>query len=73
MTELQSVERQGSVLSAQTTEGRVLAAQSDEPTSFRLAERMRELEAENSRLKSLVGELLMANQLLRERREAGHL
>ena len=30
--------------------------------------RVRELEAENARLKSLVGELLVANQLLREGR-----
>jgi hypothetical protein len=30
-------------------------------------ERVRELETENARLKSLVGELLVANQLLREK------
>jgi len=32
----------------------------------RLEDRMRELEAENARLKALVGELLVANQVLRE-------
>jgi len=32
-------------------------------------ERVRELEAENARLKSLVGELLVTNQLLRECRD----
>jgi hypothetical protein len=32
-------------------------------------ERVRELEAENARLKSLVGELLVTNQLLREYRD----
>jgi len=31
--------------------------------------RLQELEAENARLRSLVGELLVANQLLREHRE----
>lgn len=46
--------------------------QSDEPTSFRLAERVGELEAENARLKSLIGELLVANQLLREGRQHGN-
>lgn len=64
--ERQRVGRQSSGLSAQGTEGRALAAQSDEPTSFHPAERVRELEAENARLKSLIGELLVANQLLRE-------
>jgi len=35
-------------------------------------ERVEELETENARLKSLVGELLVANQLLREKsREQG--
>ena len=34
-----------------------------------VSERVRELEAENTRLKSLVGELLVANQLLRECRD----
>ena len=34
-------------------------------------ERVLELEAENARLKSLIGELLVANQLLREDRSQG--
>jgi hypothetical protein len=33
-------------------------------------DRLRELEAENARLKSLVGELLVTNQLLREDRKS---
>ena len=37
--------------------------------SFWIDEQMRELEAENARLKSLVGELLVTNQLLRECKE----
>lgn len=41
-----------------------------DPVSFaQLRDRVRELEAENARLKSLVGELLVTNQLLRECRE----
>jgi hypothetical protein len=39
------------------------------PGAPRIEDRMRELEAENSRLKSLVGELLIVNQLLREDRD----
>ena len=65
------MERQGTGLREQGSEGRAVAVQSDEPTSFRLAERVRELEAENARLKSLIGELLVANQLLREGRQHG--
>jgi hypothetical protein len=65
------MERQGTGIREQGTEGGALAVQSDEPTSFRLAERVRELEAENARLKSLIGELLVANQLLREGRQHG--
>ncbi len=62
---------QGTGIREQGTEDRALAAQSDEATtSFRLAERVRELEAENARLKSLIGELLVANQLLREGKTA---
>ena len=34
--------------------------------SHLMSDRVRELEAENARLKSLVGELLVANQRLRE-------
>jgi len=43
-----------------------VAVHGDEPMSYRLAERVLELEAENAQLKSLIGELLVANQLLRE-------
>jgi hypothetical protein len=64
------MERQGTEIREQGSGG-ALAVQSDEPTSFRLAERVRELEAENARLKSLIGELLVANQLLREGRQHG--
>ena len=60
------MERQGVVIREQGSEGGTLAVQTDEPTSFHLAERVLELEAENARLKSLIGELLVANQLLRE-------
>jgi hypothetical protein len=60
------MERQGAGLRNQGSEGGALAVQSDEPASFRLAERVRELEAENARLRCLIGELLVANQLLRE-------
>ncbi len=60
------MEPQRTGLRDQGSEGGAVAVQSDEPTSFRLAERVRELEAENARLKSLIGELLVANQLLRE-------
>lgn len=38
-----------------------------EPAHLRVPERVQELEMENARLKSLVGELLVANQLLREK------
>ena len=65
------MERQRTGLRAQGSEGGAVALQSDEPTSFRLAERVVELEAENARLKSLIGELLVANQLLREGRQHG--
>ncbi len=65
------MEGQGSGIREQGTEDMALAVQSDEPTSFRLSERVRELEAENARLKSLIGELLVANQLLREGRQHG--
>ena len=37
-----------------------------EAAYFTLSERLRELEAENARLKSLVGELLVSNQMLRD-------
>jgi hypothetical protein len=43
-------------------------ADAHESTLFAAESRVRELEAENARLKSLVGELLVANQLLREQR-----
>jgi hypothetical protein len=58
------MERQGVVDVAQGVEmpGSALRTQS-------AAERMQELEAENARLKSLVGELLVANQVLREVRD----
>jgi hypothetical protein len=65
------MEGQGTGFREQGTEDRALAVQSDEPTSFRLAERVVELETENARLKSLIGELLVANQLLREGRQHG--
>jgi hypothetical protein len=65
------MERQGVVIREQGSEGGALAVQSDESASFRLAERVRELEAENARLKSLIGELLVANQLLREASQHG--
>jgi len=58
--------RQSTEIREQGSEGGALAVQTDEPTSFRLADRVRELEADNARLKSLIGELLVANQLLRE-------
>jgi hypothetical protein len=60
----QGVEMPGSGLNAQGAErqGAALRAQS-------AAERMRELETENARLKHLVGELLVANQVLREVRD----
>jgi hypothetical protein len=48
----------------QRVEDRAPAAQADLPEPVRL--RVHELETENARLKSLVGELLVANQLLRE-------
>jgi len=62
------MELQGAVLSDQGSKGRALATETEAPEP---AVRLRELEAENARLKSLVGELLVANQLLRERRELG--
>jgi len=47
-------------------------AEISEPSHLPLSARMGELETENARLKSLVGELLVANQLLREKcREQG--
>lgn len=55
----------------ESVEGRPLAAQGDEPASFQLSERLRELEAENVRLKSLIGELLVTNQVLREAKSQG--
>lgn len=61
------MEGQGTRLRVQSVErpGAVFSIQGTE-------ERVRELETENARLKSLVGELLVANQLLREkRREQG--
>jgi hypothetical protein len=60
------MEPQRTGLRNQGSEGGALVVQSDEPTSYRPAERVLELEAENARLKSLIGELLVANQLLRE-------
>lgn len=57
------MERQSTELRARSSEGRPLTAAS-EP-----AARLLELEAENARLKSLVGELLVTNQLLREKTE----
>lgn len=62
---------QGRGNSEQGSEGGARAVHSDEPASFRLAEHVRELEAENARLKSLIGELLVTNQLLREARNPG--
>jgi hypothetical protein len=41
-----------------------------EPLVPTASDRMRELEAENARLKSLIGELLVTNQLLREDRKS---
>jgi len=41
-------------------------AEPPEASHFPLKARVQELENENARLKSLVGELLVANQLLRE-------
>lgn len=57
------MEGQSTELRARSAEGKQLAA------VFEPAARLLELEAENARLKSLVGELLVANQLLRECRE----
>lgn len=46
------------------------ALRSDHESSYSLLnDRVRELEAENARLKRLVGELLVTNQLLRECQE----
>jgi len=66
------MEPQRTGLRDRTSEGGAVAVQSDDPTSFRPAERVLELEAENARLKSLIGELLVANQLLREGRQHGN-
>ena len=59
MTELQSVRSRVQVVERR---GAAIGIQVAE-------ERVRELEAENARLKSLVGELLVTNQLLRECRD----
>jgi len=53
---------QGTAFSVQGAERREVGSR-----SHGAEERVLELEAENARLKSLVGELLVANQLLRER------
>ncbi len=42
-------------------------AEPPEPSHLPLKARVQELETENARLKSLVGELLVANQVLREK------
>jgi hypothetical protein len=65
------MQKQGTGLSAQGSESRVRATPSNrpEPTHLFSSERVLELEAENARLKSLIGELLVTNQLLRECRE----
>jgi hypothetical protein len=39
----------------------------------RSEDKLRELEAENARLKSLIGELLVTNQLLRESKDRSAL
>jgi hypothetical protein len=63
------MEGQGMELMAHGAEDRVPAPEVEvpEPVLFRLGARLEELEMENARLKRLVGELLVANQLLREK------
>jgi hypothetical protein len=65
----QSVERQGTAFSIQGAENGASTNHAPAPADLGLGARMRELEIENARLKSLVGELLVANQMLRERRD----
>jgi hypothetical protein len=48
-------------------QNKLSAPDAQEPTLLRQSARMEELETENARLKSLVGELLVANQRLREK------
>lgn len=60
------MERQGA---GGRVEGADTLRVSSEASSATLSDRVRELEAENVRLKSLIGELLVANQLLREVRK----
>jgi len=65
------MEKQGVGLRVEGVAEMVLAAEADEQRFFHLSERVRELEAENVRLKSLIGELLVTNQQLREAKSQG--
>lgn len=57
-------ERQGSGIREQGSDTHPIGPESHLPLA---SDRMRELEVENARLKTLVGELLVENQLLRGR------
>ena len=59
----------GQEIRQQEPDGRIRALAVSANMSSWIDEQIRELEAENARLKSLVGELLVANQLLRECRD----
>ena len=59
------IERQGTGIREQGADA--VWVNTESPVS---SERVRELEAENARLKRLIGELLVANQVLRERTDA---